>query len=407
MKRQDFLERSYQKCNHSQSAAEGVASFMYDERDLMRRKAYNPYHRLRNAFLFSNKDQAQNTALNLLERMLQRVKLRSSPFWVQVEVTNRCNLNCVFCSRHNHPLQLGNLSPDLLPEIVRLSRRSRELLLFGYGEPLISEAFYSLLRSAQSGQLSFTTNGLLLTEDLIAQIYEEKNRPIHHITFSIEGIHPQTYLSIRERSNFDRVWNNLQALSEYKVRHKLLWPEIWINFVAMRRNLEELPLFIEKAAPMGISQINIFHLIVWDESYEAESLVYYTEITKRIFSEAKQKARKYGIRLDLPTNISENHGNRRWKIEKSMTPKCYQPWSYTYIRHDGIVQACCFSEKLIMGNLREKSFEEIWNDEPYRMIRRTVNRVPPPDCGRCELRFRYAQSPNDLETYVKLQPRMK
>ncbi len=380
---------------------------MYDKRKWMGRKAYNLYHRLRNAFLFSNKDHAQNTALNLLERMLQRLKLHSSPFLVQVEVTNRCNLNCVFCSRHSHPLQLGDLTPDLFPEIVGLSRKSRELILFGYGEPLISEAFYSLLRSAQSGQLSFTTNGLLLTEDLIAQICKEKNRPIHHITFSIEGIHPQTYLSIRERSDFDRVWNNLQALAEYKARHKVLWPEIWINFVAMRRNLEELPPFIQKSAPMGVSQINVFHLMVWDESYKAESLVHYSEMTGRIFNEAKQKAREFGIRLDLPTKISENRGNRLWKIEKSITPKCYQPWSYTYIRQDGVVQACCFSEKLIMGNLREKSFQEIWNDEPYRLIRGTVNRVPPPDCRRCELRFRYAQSPNDLETYVKLQPRMK
>jgi len=380
---------------------------MYDQRKWMGRKAYNLYQRLRNAFFFSNKDQAQNTALNLLERRLQRVRLRSSPFLVQVEVTNRCNLNCVFCSRHNHPLQLGDLSPNLLPEIVGLSRRSRELILFGYGEPLISKAFYNLLRLAQSGQLSFTTNGLLLTEDLIAQICKEKNRQIHHITFSIEGILPQTYLSIREKSNFDRVWNNLQALSEYKARHKLLWPEIWINFVAMRRNLEELPPLIEKAAPMGVSQINIFHLIVWDESYEAESLVYDAGITERIFNEAKQKGKTFGIRLDLPTKISENHENRRGQIENPITPKCYQPWSYTYIRHDGIVQACCFSEKLIMGDLREKSFEEIWNGEPYRMIRATVNRVPPPDCRRCELRFRYTQSPSDLETYVKLQPRMK
>jgi hypothetical protein len=31
------------------------------------------------------------------------------PWLLQVEVTNRCNLNCVFCSRHEHELQLGDL----------------------------------------------------------------------------------------------------------------------------------------------------------------------------------------------------------------------------------------------------------------------------------------------------------
>lgn len=373
----------------------------------MKRRAYNLFRRLRNAFVFLDRLQAQNTALNLLERSLQKTKVKSAPFLVQVEVTNKCNLNCVFCSRHSHPLKLGDLSPNLLPEIIKLSRKSRELILFGYGEPLVSEGFYTLLRGVESARCSFTTNGLLLTKNIIDRIIKDSNRPIHNVTFSIDGANPQTYLSIRERSNFQKVWRNLKNLSEYKARFKLLWPEIYINFVAMRRNLEELPRIIEKAASMKVSQINIFHLNVWDESYKDESLIYFPELTKQIFSEAQSKAQKIGLRLDIPVEISVNHSSSQQEFRNSYIPRCYQPWSYSYIRNDGFVQACCYSENFVMGNLNEKSFEEIWNDKPYQTIRATVNRTLLPDCRRCEFRFRYVPSPNDSETYIKLQPRKK
>jgi MoaA/NifB/PqqE/SkfB family radical SAM enzyme len=373
----------------------------------MRRKANSLFRRFKNASVFIDRFQAQNTALNLLERALQKTNVKSVPFIVQVEVTNRCNLNCVFCSRHSHPLKLGDLSPNLLPEVIKLSRRSRDLILFGYGEPLLSEAFYKLLGGVESARCSFTTNGLHLTRETIDRIIRDSNRPIHNVTFSIDGANPQTYLSIRERSNFNTVWRNLKKLSEYKARFKLRWPEISINFVAMRRNLEELTQIIEKAASMKVSQINIFHLNVWDESYTDESLIHYPELTKKIFSDAQSEAKKLGLRLDIPVEISVNHSTSQQEFHNSRIPRCYQPWSYSYIRNDGFVQACCFSENFVMGNLNEKSFEEIWNDKPYQTFRATVNRNLLPDCRRCEFRFRYVPSPNDSETYLKLKPRKK
>lgn len=372
------------------------------------RKAANSFlRRFKNASVFLDRIQIQNTALNLLERTLQRTVVKSVPFLVQVEVTNKCNLNCVFCSRHSHPLKLGDLSQDLLPEIIKFSRKSRELILFGYGEPLLSESFYKLLSGVESARCSFTTNGLLFTSEIIDRIIRESNRPLHNVTFSIDGANPPTYLSLRERSNFQSVWQNLQNLAEYKSCYKLIWPEIYINFVAMKRNLEELPQLIEKAAALKVSQVNVFHLNVWDESYEDESLIHNPELTKQVFSEAERKARRLGLRLDIPVEISANHSVRQQKSNNSHIPRCYQPWSYAYIRHDGFVQACCFSENFVMGNLNEKSLEEIWNDKPYQNMRAAVNRTLLPDCRRCEFRFRYVPSPNDSETYIKLQPRKK
>lgn len=322
---------------------------------------------------------------------------------MQVDVTNKCNLSCIFCSRTS--LEFGEISPRFFPEIINLSKKSRDLILFGYGEPLISEAFHSLFKEAKSGRVSFTTNGLLLNQDKIDRIFKETNRPVYNVTFSIDGVNPQTYLTIRQKSDFNQVWNNLKKLSEYKNRSNLNWPEIWINFVAMKRNLEELPLLVEKASEMEVSQVNVYHVNVWEDSYMEESLIYYPELTRQVFSKAKEKALELGVRLDVPVELAEKKPNGPEKIFNSSFPKCYQPWSYSYIRNDGLVLACCFSENFIMGDLKEKCFEEIWNDKPYQKLRADVNRTLLPDCRKCELRFRYVSSPNDFETYIKLKQR--
>ena len=73
-----------------------------------------------------------------------------SPWMLQVEVTNRCNLKCTFCSRYSTAMKLGDMAPDLMEAVVELSAGVQEVALFGYGEPLLSKAFYSLLPRARS-----------------------------------------------------------------------------------------------------------------------------------------------------------------------------------------------------------------------------------------------------------------
>jgi MoaA/NifB/PqqE/SkfB family radical SAM enzyme len=299
--------------------------------------------------------------------------------------------------RDKDDLHEGDLPTELIPPIVAISRRARETVLFGYGEPLVSSVFFQLLQEARSGRLSFTTNGVLMTRQTIDSIMQESQRPIYSVTFSIDGIEPSTYHAIRRGPALVKIWDNLATLVEQKRKKKTHWPEIWINFVAMRRNVEELPELVRQAAEKGVSRINVFHLVVWDPSYQEESLLNDPDLTRSQFGQAAVTAAAVGIHLDLPVVILESPHVQ----SLSTLPRCYHPWSYTYIRKDGTVQACCYSDNLVMGNLHEKSFAEIWNGEAYCKLRDIVNRKPPVDCRRCETRFRYSHSPDDRATYLK------
>lgn len=348
------------------------------------------------AFAFSDSVQAGNTILNILERTAQLGRLRSWPLILQVEVTNRCNLDCVFCMRERQLSREREFPTELIRSIAAISRHTRETVLFGLGEPLLSPQFFHLLHEVRSGRVSFTTNGLLLAEKTIHRILNESLRPIYSVTFSIDASDPATYRSIRRGPDLERIWDNLAALADRKRRENAAWPEIWINFVAMKRNVGELAQLVRQAAEKGVSRINVLHLIVWDPSYQEESLLHYPELAGQAFQNAA-RAKPPGMHLDLPALISGHPAAH----SRPALPRCSFPWSYAYIRCDGTVQGCCYSENLVMGNLREKSFSEIWNGEAYRRLRKTVNSAPPADCLRCDMRYRYTTSPDDRKTYLR------
>lgn len=55
---------------------------------------------------------------------------------------------------------------------------------------------------------------------------------------------------------------------------------------------------------------------------------------------------------------------------------CLRPWTTAYVTANGNCLPCCLSpfttndyESLILGNLFEQPFDEIWNDDRYRRFR--------------------------------------
>jgi radical SAM protein with 4Fe4S-binding SPASM domain len=52
--------------------------------------------------------------------------------------------------------------------------------------------------------------------------------------------------------------------------------------------------------------------------------------------------------------------------------RCSVGFDQAFVTAEGDVLPCCFSDE-VMGNLRERSFAEIWRGERYREFRRRLN----------------------------------
>lgn len=354
-----------------------------------------------NNFPFTGPRQAWNALLNFMERRAGRDELRSDPLVIQAEVTKRCNIDCIMCLRENVPDV--DMSDEVVDKLVGLSSGIGEMQLYGYGEPLMSRAFYALISRLQCARLTFTTNGTLLTQKVLQKILADARRPVYAINFSIDGATAGTYEAIRRGADFRRVIGNLGDIDAHRKARGLTLPKTEILFLAMKRTIRELPEAVRLAAGSGAAAVHVAHIIVWDESERDESLLYHPEETLKYFTEARSAAAELSVTLNLPAAINlDNAGGMR----PEAAPKCYWPWRHPVVKYNGDVQPCCAAPDVSMGNLLEESFTSIWNGPRFRGFRRQVNSAGPPAvCRTCDIRYRGVPRVDGIEDiYVRRPP---
>lgn len=331
--------------------------------------------------------------INFIHRYSKPKKLRLYPIKLQIELTNKCNFNCRICARHWMNFKLGSMKEELIQKIKRVIPKISELVLFGYGESLLHSKFFELVREAKkmNKRISFFTNGALITEKKAKKLVQNE---INIITFSIDAATKKTFRLIRKNSNFDIVIRAIESINKFKKEYDSKFPELEINFVITKQNVKELPDLLLLASKMGIRRVELSYLIMW-----SEKLLKYSPFELNIngyLEEAQKIAKKEGILLDIPHTT----GNKL---------NCDSPWKYAYIRWDGVVQACCFSDKLVMGNLNESEFDEIWNNKRYQILRRKIRKkdYPSEDCKTCIARLKNLKIKNLGRIYLKTRKREK
>ncbi len=138
-----------------------------------------------------------------------------------IEVTTRCNLNCIWCYRRD-PIFKSILNKDLSIEKLRAfigntKGKFRIIHLGGLGEPTLHHHLLEIIELAKilSEKIKITTNGTLLTKRLIDEMIE---RGLTHIEISIDAF--------TEEKNREFRGSNLKDLIEI------------VNYISNETNLE-------------------------------------------------------------------------------------------------------------------------------------------------------------------------
>ncbi|MCM8812357.1 MAG: radical SAM protein [Candidatus Omnitrophica bacterium] len=156
-----------------------------------------------------------------------------SPYVLQIEPTNCCNLQCRMCPRTHMSRKRGFISVAMLDDIfghwrsrsvsLRLAhlefsdisftqRRAGEIKLFFLGEPLLHPKFHQLvLRAKQEGCISgIQTNGLLLERPAVRR--KLLTAAPAAIGLSIDGFDADSYAVLRAGSAWSRMHAGLRSL---------------------------------------------------------------------------------------------------------------------------------------------------------------------------------------------------
>jgi radical SAM protein with 4Fe4S-binding SPASM domain len=316
------------------------------------------------------------------------------PKALQLEITSACNLRCAMCLvRYRPPVNkvTGAMPLDLFRRILDQVPVLRQLTLQGLGEPLLCPDLLPMIRLATERRIrvGFNSNATLLSrrvaEDLVAA-------GLDWLHVSLDGAHPSTYESIREGGDFTRVLRNLAGLLDAKRVAGSSTPWVRVVFVAMRRNLDELPDLVRLMSDLGVDEVRVQNLShsfsdtdpggAYQEirDYVADQALWTgADQTKAatVYADVRRAAARANVRVRLPANEpAREHG-------------CSWPWDSAYITSTGLVQPCCMvmgDDRVRLGDLNQATFPEIWAGPAYRDFRRRMRSDDPPDvCRGCAL----------------------
>jgi cyclic pyranopterin phosphate synthase len=140
-----------------------------------------------------------------------------TPFSIQIEATDYCNLRCNYCIRSakkGSTMMTNSIMKSLVEEIGEFEEPLRQVNFSGWGEPLMNPLlpnFISLIRTHQAAEnIAVVTNGLLLNRSISESLLESG---VNHIRISLQGINSAKYREISGiRMDFESLRNQIKSL---------------------------------------------------------------------------------------------------------------------------------------------------------------------------------------------------
>ncbi|MBN2403593.1 MAG: spiro-SPASM protein [Spirochaetes bacterium] len=143
-----------------------------------------------------------------------------SPSYVEIELTGKCALDCVFCFRKTLKKEHGDMDTGLFRKILRdmnYFKLPYSVCFGGSGEPLMHNNFFEILDMARNENLIeniiIETNGILAGSNYNNYLVSMNDKRLKTI-FNINGMDRESYKAVHNGDFFDTVFRNITSIKE-------------------------------------------------------------------------------------------------------------------------------------------------------------------------------------------------
>jgi len=307
------------------------------------------------------------------------------------ELIRSCNLACVHCraSSERGPYPGELTTKECLRVMDEIATIAKPIIILTGGEPLMRADIFELAQygTNKGFRMVMATNGTLITEENVKAMIDSG---IQRISVSIDGPDAETHDAFRKvKGAFE---GSLRGI-EIAKKHGLPFQ---VNTTITKNNLHLIEKILRLAVDLGAVAHHIFLLVptgrgkeLQDQEISAldyeKTLHWFYEQHDQVGLQLKatcaphyyrilrQRAKKEGKKITF-----ETHGL------DAVTRGCLGGISFCFISHTGQVQPCGYLE-LNCGNVREKSFPDIWKESPIFQDLRNFDGYGG-KCGPCEFR---------------------
>jgi radical SAM protein with 4Fe4S-binding SPASM domain len=320
-----------------------------------------------------------------------------SSMWL--EVTMRCNLNCRMC--HQKDLRRVKQTELTLEEINSITDQARkhsiDLIELTGGELFIRKDIIDILKYINKNKIytKLNNNGTLINSEHMTEM--KKLHYLESLVFSIDGPE-QIHNEIR---------GNPKAFQKATDAFRLLGKTTFlknISFVLMPDNSQYLEDMFKLSRDLKADRLQFMpEMFVSQKEIDATKKTLVMKDGDEIFMEIKNtpidssypeqmknaiKAiynlrKKYGLFAVIYPKISYKIPDQFFtgKYSKRLVCKCF---SKLIVGVNGDVYICPFIHKKV-GNIKEQSIADIWNNEEMIRLRKTIAQSPTllPICHNC------------------------
>lgn len=312
------------------------------------------------------------------------------PLHIQIDPIRRCTLKCIHCNRGLYPTG-GEMSIEVFRNIISQIPSLESINITGLGEPFLHPRIGEMLGIAKEKKLfTYMNTNFTLGKSIASKLVESR---IDMVKISLDAAKTETYRKVRGTDDFPEIIRSIRLLADYKKARGTRLPIIRINNLLLSQNIHELQDMIRLAKELGVDQLLMKQVFVYDEKRRGDVLggCSLKEIEERI-REAEKIAKELGVKTNLgglcqemKKTLAINRGDAR------RTNPCPLLWLSCNILYNGDVTPCCYlwGEEAVMGNVTRERFNDIWNGERYKRFRQQSKKgqYPYDECNRCGIGY--------------------
>jgi MoaA/NifB/PqqE/SkfB family radical SAM enzyme len=322
---------------------------------------------------------------------------------VYIEPTNRCNLACRTCIRNAWDEPMGSMSIETFERILSgLSELEPRPSMFfgGFGEPLMHPSIGRMVHEAGqvADRVELITNGLLLDPALAAQLIESG---LSTLWVSLDGASPESYADVRLSNSLSGVLQNIATYRELYRRLHGDEADIGVIFVAMKRNINELPALIRQSTRLGISRYMLTNILPYTAEM-CDEVLYHHSVDRMNGNPSPWNPGIHLPEIDLnpitrealfkiwtarPGGLTERQDRCPFMEQRSISvgwEGSVSPCLALLHSHESYLFDIKRSvRRYSLGDVNERPLMEVWLSDEYTQFRQKVEQFDFPPCAVC------------------------
>jgi len=333
---------------------------------------------------------------------------------VYIEPTVACNLDCITCFRNAWDQPIGRMSDETFERFfagLQALSPLPDVYFGGIGEPLFHPKTISWIKRIKElgTKVELITNGTILNEKIARQLIDVG---LDVLWVSLDGASPESYEDVRLGAELPVVLENLRRLFKMRKGGHFPVPEIGVAFVAMKRNISDLPKIIKLGHTFGAKYYSVSNVQPATAEMQADRL--YTRTMRNIaylpspmlpklslpkmdFNEETQAALTEAFNSGCNVSFAGNNWGgandvcnfiESGTMTVAWTGDVSPCWPLMHTHMSYLHDKPRLSKKHVIANVKDRSLEEIWFDPGYVAYRERLHNfvfAPCTFCGGCDL----------------------